>query len=189
MKTPTILVFPLVLTLACVALALGGCGESPGGEAADDSSTAAAAAPAEEVAGEQATLVLGEDTYAFTVAGCGLDAEARAQRLPLLRGRGATDDGERFTVTVERLTVAGRPVEEVQLRIGSISDGTLWQASRSQRPDGGWGRSATGPGGLDALVEVDDRTVRAEGTFVAESGPEAGAEREGRLEATCPPAS
>lgn len=178
----------LLPLLSCAALAMTGCGEGAEGESADPGSEEAAAATAERGSGEEGTLVVGDHTYAFTVLRCGLDAQSRAQGRPLLRGRGTTEDGERLTVTVERLRVANATHEAVRLRVGSInSDAPAWEASRAQRPDGSWARSgALGPGGLGPLLEIDGRTIRAEGTFVAESGPEAGEEREGRFDATCP---
>lgn len=175
----------LLPLLSCAALAMTGCGEGADGESADPGSEEVAAT-AERGSGEEGTLVVGDRTYGFTVVRCGLDAQSRAQGRPLLRGRGTTEDGERLTVTVERLRVANATHETVRLRVGSInSDGPAWEASRAQRPDGSWARGI-GPGGLDPLLEIDGRTIRAEGTFAAESGPEAGEEREGRFDATCP---
>lgn len=131
------------------------------------------------------TLKLGERTFGFRVrTACDLSEAEIGSPDEILRGTGTTEDGTRFTVVVDRSSVGMGLIHAVSLTYGDIMAGTGYRAEATRT---GSETRWTDKGGTydQPLIQIDGRTVRAEGRFEVDSAG-ASSVAEGRLEVTCP---
>lgn len=177
----------LILTL----VATTACGSDASSNAPGLSEEAVGAEEARAVADgadPDGTLVVGDRTLTFEVRAC--DAgEEQGPDLPTLYGSGTTSEGERFTVQVDRSTSGTQEIHAVSFDWGDVvaGTGTSGEMLRTRFEGGPWQdlREGAAPIPDEPLVQIDGRTVTAEGTFEVTAAGET-SWLEGRLEATCP---
>lgn len=176
-----------ILTLVAVA-ACGGDATSDAPGLNEDPPGAEEAEAVAEEPDPDGTLVVGDRTLTFEVRACDLGAE-QGPDLPTLFGSGTTPDGERFNVHVDRSTSGTQEIHAVNFDWGDIVAGTGTSGEMMRNRFGGrpWQdlRDGAEPVPDEPLVQIDGRTVTAEGTFEVTAAGES-SWVEGRLEATCP---
>lgn len=176
-----------ILTLSAMAA----CGSDAPSDAPGLNQESAGTEEARAVAGDSnpdGTLVVGDRTLTFEVRACDT-GEEQGPDLPTLYGSGTTPDGERFSVHIDRSTSGTQEIHAVSFDWGDIiaGTGTSGEIFRTRYAGQAWQdlREGAAPVPDEPLVQIDGRTVTAEGTFeVTAAGETSWAE--GRLEATCP---
>ena len=129
------------------------------------------------------TLVLGSETIEFIVDACDLASEPAAGR-PTLSGHAELPDGRTLQITMLRTPMGSTTWQSVALDFG----GEYREARRGRSEgDDGWRPIAADPTepALGPLIEIDGRSVSAEGSFLPGSGGASGTVR-ASVTATCP---
>lgn len=176
-----------ILTLVVTAA----CGSDAPSNAPGLNQEAAGAEEARAVADDadpDGTLVVGDRTLTFEVRACDT-GEEQDPDLPTLYGSGTTPEGERFNVHVDRSTSGTQQIHAVSFDWGDLvaGTGTSGEMLRTRFEGRAWQDLREGAASVpdEPLVQIDGRTVTAEGTFEVTTAGEA-SWQEGRLEATCP---